>query len=372
MSLDEFGTTYDKSNVEQFGKRMLDKYGILACEEAHRLENTNLTKGSLSTYKPHVRLVVSEIGHANPSIEDSLTIIKDADKSGSTKGVMVSAIKKYYDAIDELEKAEEFHREAKRSDIVDEAFTGSMEVEEWLTVDEVNKIINVMLPEHGIRQSELGGLGSTWLITFEHRAMFETLYYTGCRVGEIPYLQVEDFDFEDNNARVYRLKKKGKEPKRDMIAIPQEFVDTLKCYLDMYEIDEGPVFDYTSRTIGTRIQDINEAYQHSYGGFDHADKLTPHKLRHARVTAIANQSGIEKAGEFVDHSSIDTTKAYRHLSVEDQRDILPEEQGESDKDKVINALVNEVSDSDGLAQAIAEKTGKTESEIAQIVESATE
>jgi len=370
MSLDQFGTVYDDSYIEQFGKSLLDKYGPLACEEAHRLHESNLSDGSLTSYKPHVRNLISQVGEENPSIEQSLQIIKEADKSGSTKGVMVSAIKKYYESIGELEKAEEFHREAKRSGIVDEAFSGGMEVEEWLTVDEVDKIIELMLPDYGEEKSEIGYGSPVWQLTFEHRAMFETLYYTGCRVGEIPLLQVEDFDLENNNVQVYRLKKRGKEPKRDMIAIPNDYSKTVKEYLENQDKEQGPVFDYTSRVIQDRIKDISEAYIHSYGDFEQAKKLTPHKLRHARVTAIANESGLEEAGEFVDHSSLDTTKAYRHLSVENQRDILPEEQGTSEKDQIINALMSELDDN-GITEAIAEQTGKSESEIQEIVDSAT-
>lgn len=370
MSLQsEFGNNFTNDEIDQYGKRMLDKYGLLACEEASKLEETTLSDGSLRSYKPQVRDIVNRVGDANPDIEDTLQAIQDCDKEGSTKSVMVSAIKKYFEAIGEVDKAENFHTQAKKSDIDSEAFSGGMEIEEWLTVDEVEMIDDYLLPDDDQKQITLGNGDNQWIVSLEHKAMFETLYFTGCRVGELSFLQVEDFNFDSNDVRVYRLKKSGNEPKRDMIAIPQEYVDTMESYMDKYDISEGDMFRYGDRTIQNRIKDLSEAYIHSYGGFEHSEKLTPHKLRHARVTAIANNSGIDKAGEFVDHSSVETTKAYRHLAVEEQRDILPEEQPdeEDDVEKLINKLTDE---SDDLVETIAEKSDMSIDEAKELVESA--
>jgi len=369
MSLQsEFGNDFTNEDIDKYGKRMLDKYGLLACQEASKLEDTTLSQGSLRSYKPQVRDIVNRVGEKNPDIEDTLQAIKDCDKEGSTKSVMVSAIKKYFEAIGEVEKAENFHIKAKKSDIDSEAFSGGMEVEEWLTVDEVEKIDDYLLPNDDEKQITLGNGDNQWVVSLEHKAMFETLYYTGCRVGELQFLQVEDFNFDSNDVRVYRLKKSGNKPKRDMIAIPQEYVDTMEAYIDMYDI-EGDMFRYGDRTIQNRIKDLSEAYIHSYGEFKHSEKLTPHKLRHARVTAIANSSGIDKAGEFVDHSSVETTKAYRHLAVEEQRDILPEEK--PDKDSGVEKLISMLSeDSDGLVETIADKSDMSTDEAKELVENA--
>jgi len=275
----------------------------------------------------------------------------------------------YYIAIGESEKAEKFDNKVKKSNIDSEVFDGDMSIKEWLTVDEVEHIIDYMLPPDDEKQITLGGGDNQWIITQEHRAMFETLYYTGCRVGELPLLDIDDFNFEDNSVHVYRLKKSGSEPKRDMIAVPDSYMKTMKSYLDIYNLDDGDMFRYGKRTIQDRVKDISEAYIHSYGEFEQTESLTPHKVRHARVTAIANNSSIDKAGEFVDHSSLETTKAYRHLAVEEQRDILPEEQPDEEDD--VEKLINKLTDkSDNLVETIADKSDMSTDEAKELVENA--
>lgn len=338
MSLQsEFGNEYSDESINRFSKKLLDKYGELACKEAAILDETGLSEGSKTTYKPHVRKVISELGHENPSIEETIKVIKGLERSGSTKGTMVSSLKKYFEIKGDIAKSEEFQKEAKHSDIASDAFTGKMEVEDWVTDKEFKRIDSELMPDDSERQRRMSSANKEWIITLEHKAIFETLYYTGCRVSEICMLNVEDVDLDSNEARVYRLKKKDG-VKRDMIALPQEYVDTLSAYLDEYDITEGNIFNYSSKTIQNRITDIDKLAKYTYGEFEHTDKLTPHKLRHARVTAIANNSNIDKAGEFVGHASLETTKAYRHLTTESQREILPEESDDGGIEELISSL----------------------------------
>jgi len=86
MSLQsEFGNDFTNEDIDKYGKRMLDKYGLLACQEASKLEDTTLSQGSLRSYKPQVRDIVNRVEEENPDIEDTLQAIKDCDKEGSTK-----------------------------------------------------------------------------------------------------------------------------------------------------------------------------------------------------------------------------------------------------------------------------------------------
>lgn len=373
MSLEsEFGSQYSQEEIDEFGGRVLKKYGIEACEAAQVIEKTNLSTGSLSSYKPQIRQVISEAGTKDPDIDTALEIISNSNKEGSTKSIMVSAIKKYYQAIEEDEKAEEFHKKAKRSDIDSDAFKGGMEVNEWLTVDEVQRIIDHILPDDGEVENKIESSGKIWFITFEHRAMFETLYFTGCRVGEVAMLDVDDLYFDSNQVKVYRTKKGGDKPVRDMIAVPEKYMKTMEQYINQRDINSGNIFDYTPRTIQNRISDINDLYNFVFGEFNHTEDLTPHKLRHARVTAIANESGLDKAGEFVSHSSVETTKGYRHLAVEDQRSILPEEQDEEESDVnegLIKMIINQ-SDLDGkeMVQSLVGEADIQEEKAEEYVE----
>ena len=341
MSLDNY--TSDK---------MLEQYGPPACEAANKLEGTGISDGSLTTYKPQVRQVVSEL-QPNPDPEDVIDYIKEVDKSGSTKNTMIMAIKKYYQAIEEFDKAGQLSNLSKSKDLAKD-FSRSMQVENWVTEEEVNTILNKICPEEGEIQKRIELGYKTFVATAEHKALVATLYYTGLRVSEALMLEVDDFYFEDNEVEVYRLKKGGDVIKRDRIHQTDKYLNIITDYLDLYGIESGQIFDFTSATASNRVNDIEEIYCYMYGEFSECDNLTPHKFRHGRVTAIANQSGLEAASNYVDHENIETTQAYRHITTEDQKAMLPEAQEDesSDVDKLLEEL--EVDSVDELKEAISD------------------
>jgi len=324
MGIEEYGAI-DQQAAERFGKKVVQKYGVKPCEAARRLEETNLSKGSKESYKPQVREIVKELDDLMPEPEDVVNYVSNVEKQSSTKDMMVMAMKKYYETYDEYKMGKKVMRLARESTDKELAYTGGMEVNEWLTVEEVNHIFDYILPVDGNVTRFITTADQQFVLTLEHKALFSTLYYTALRVGEATMLKVEDFYPERNEVEVYRLKKRGPDIPRDMIAVPEVYMDTIQHYIEEYEISNGEVFDYTPRTARNRIEEINDAYKYVIGDFDHTEKLTPHKLRHARVTAIANHSGIEEAGDFVNHSSVDITDAYRHIATEEQREFLPEE-----------------------------------------------
>lgn len=355
MSLDNFGNSHDPEAVEQFGRRMLDQYGEAACKAAVRLDQAGINKGSARTYKPQVRQVISALENENPSPRGVVEVIADADKQGSTKNVMVVAMKKYYQQIDEYDKADELDKLSKQEQIAEIDFNRDMEVDQWITKDEVLRIEDHILPPNGTRFHELSGTGESYIITLEHKALVMALFYTGCRVGEVckiktgdEALSLKDLHPNSDQIRLYRLKKKGKGYKRDMKVVPDRLWDVLEAYTEeynigsIYEDDDSKLFPFVKRTAQNRITEIHDAYEFVFGQFEHMDKLTPHKFRHGRITDLANHAGLEEAGQYVEHSSTDVTNAYRHLAAEQQREILPEN-GKPEHGKLdIDGLIQEV------------------------------
>lgn len=324
MSLDDAYDIPSQESIDKFGKQLIQRYGEMPCQEAEVLDQTSLSSGSLSTYKPQLRQIIKFAGEPNPPIEVVLDFIEDSEKSGSTNNVALMAAKKYYNAIGEFTKAEDLSKAIEQDVNNNFDFSQGMSVKGWLTVDEIDLIFEHICPPQGESSHEVSAGGAEYFINIEHKAVFAALYYTGMRVGEIVMLRVEDIYPRNNEVEAYRLKKQGNEIPREMIAVPQQLIDILQEYMEFEDITSGRVFRFTSRTAERRIDVINTAYKTYFGEFDHADKLTPHTLRHSRVTAIANHSSIEEAGKYVGHSSPEITSAYRHLATEEQRKILPE------------------------------------------------
>lgn len=338
MGLSGYRKNYSDEALEKFSEGLLDRHGLEACEAAEILEGARLNSGTLTTYKPQVRQVVSELGE-NPEPEDVVDLIEDTDKAASTKNVMVVAMKNYYQQIDEEGKSDEIDDIAHERGVAEINFNKNKEIKEWLTEDEVNTIIDTLLPEDGEISREVAMNEKAWYFDIEYKALFCALYYTGCRVQEVLLIEKDDMYPDTNEMELYRLKKKGKGVKRDMKAVPGELIDVLQEYMDYANIDSGKIFRFTPKTAQNRMSDISDAYQFFYGEFDHAEKLTPHKLRHARVTAIANNASLEEAGQYVEHSSPEVTNSYRHISTEEQRDILPENSEDEVGDDMVETIM---------------------------------
>lgn len=338
MALKDFGSgDYSEQAVDQHGKKLLDKYGEEACNAAARIESMNISEDTARSYKPQIREIVAQVGDSNPDPTDALDVIVNTGKKPSTKNIMVLAMKKYYQRINEPDRGEELHKQAKNEGVAEIDFNNQMEVEEWIKKSEVERIEEHILPKKGSTYREISGTNESYIITLEHKALVMTLFYTGARVGEVCArntddiaLKVEDLYPESDQIELYRLKKQGTGYKRDMKVVPGKLWDVLDEYLDEYGIEEGAIFPFVKRTAQNRITDIHDAYTFCFGEFEHMEKLTPHKFRHGRITDLANHAGLEDAGQYVQHSSTEVTNAYRHLASEQQRDILPEESDDTD------------------------------------------
>jgi len=362
MSLDEFGQTFSQEAIEEFGTKLLNQYGEEVCEAASVIEGQNLSKDSVRSYKPQIRQILYACSDMNPTPRDVADHISDADKSSGTKSLMVSAIERYFKSIGEPQKGEKVRTITNNEGITEKDFNTESTISGWITKDEMLRIEDKIFPENSEQINRLSFVDQSWVITLEHKALAMTLFYTACRVGEICKkdsddhgILVEDIYSESDEMNLYRLKKKGKGYKRDMTAVPGKLIDVLQEYLETNNIQEGEVFPFTTRTAQSKIKEIGKVYKHAFGDFEHMDKLTPHKFRHGRITDIANTSGLEEAGQYVDHASPETTDQYRHITTEEQRDALPEESGSADGQE-IEKLMQEL-DVDSVEEAIEAVSG---------------
>lgn len=355
MSLeDALQNDYNEEAYEKFSSQLLSRYGLDACEAAAKLNNAGIKDSTARSYKPQVRQVISACGDTNPTPREVVGHISDTDKSAETKSLMVSAMQAYFRAIEEYDKSGKVKDIAKQENVTEKDLTEESPISGWITKEEMLDIENHILPDRGEKTKTVSFADASWVITLDHKLLVMTLFYTGCRVGEIcrrhdgdDALSVEDVYFDSNEIELYRLKKGGSGYKRDMTPVPEKLIYVIEEYMELNNVEEGDLFKYTTRTAQNRIREIDEVYKHAFGGFEHTEKLTPHKLRHARITDIANTSGLEAAGQYVDHSNPETTNQYRHVTGEEQRDILPESKEEDDVEQLMEAL-----DVDSVSEAL--------------------
>ena len=159
------------------------------------------------------------------------------------------------------------------------------------------------------------------------RALFEMLYSSGCRVGEIAHLRLKDFSSGFKSAVVTG---KGKKDRRVFFA--EDAVSSLLAYLaerksrfPERESDGGnPVQEVFLNQRGNPLSEHGIWYIVSrYSGVEGTNKhVSPHAFRHTFATAmLAAGADIRAVQEMLGHSSISTTQRYTHVTTERLKEV---------------------------------------------------
>lgn len=147
---------------------------------------------------------------------------------------------------------------------------------------------------------------------------FEILYWTGCRLGELLALTVEDFDFKNKTMRINKSyqKIKGVEyittPKTPRsvrtISLPEFLSSEIENYISMlFEIGEKDRLFMISK--GYLQSEIKRGVKNSG-----VKRIRIHDLRHSHISLLIDLGFSAVAiGERVGHESVEITYHYAHL-----------------------------------------------------------
>lgn len=151
------------------------------------------------------------------------------------------------------------------------------------------------------------------------RALLETLYGTGVRVGELAAMNVGDCDFAEGSARVL-----GKGGKERIVPLGRSALEALQAYLPerlailsrAKEKDPDALWlSQHGRRLSIR-QLQNVVRRHGTLGAGRGD-LHPHAVRHTCATHLLDAGAdLRSIQELLGHSSLSTTQRYTHVSVD--------------------------------------------------------
>ncbi len=151
------------------------------------------------------------------------------------------------------------------------------------------------------------------------RALLETLYGTGVRVGELASMNIDDCDFQAASARVL-----GKGGKERVVPLGRSAVEALEAYLPerrglLAKAKEGDADALWLSRHGGRLsirQVQNIVRRHGTLGAGRSD-LHPHAMRHTCATHLLDAGADLRAiQELLGHASLSTTQRYTHVSVD--------------------------------------------------------
>ncbi|MEM7138627.1 MAG: tyrosine recombinase XerC [Myxococcota bacterium] len=151
------------------------------------------------------------------------------------------------------------------------------------------------------------------------RAILETLYATGVRVGELAAMNVSDVDPRSSSARVM-----GKGGKERVVPVGRAMLDAFDAYLpvrlELLSNAKAPDAEalWLSKRGGRlsvrQVQNVVRRYGALGAG---RGDLHPHAMRHTCATHLLDAGADLRAiQELLGHASLSTTQRYTHVSVD--------------------------------------------------------
>jgi len=150
------------------------------------------------------------------------------------------------------------------------------------------------------------------------RLILELLYSTGCRIGELVMIGLDDIDFKRGRVLVH-----GKGRKDRLVFLGEPAMDALKNYLPLRSARLRRLGRNDEKALclnanGMRITQRGVAgiIQKRIMESGIAKRVSPHTFRHTFATHILDHGAdIRVVQELLGHSSLSTTQVYTHLSL---------------------------------------------------------
>ncbi len=148
------------------------------------------------------------------------------------------------------------------------------------------------------------------------KAIFEMLYATGIRCGELVAIRIADIDMQQKTIRV-----RGKGNQERIVLFGEKAKLKIQEYLlkergPILAGDEPLLLNKQRKQMTTRsIQRVFEMFR----TFLKMDKhITPHKIRHSFATHLLNQGvDLRVVQELLGHKTIASTEKYTHVSLDE-------------------------------------------------------
>jgi len=147
------------------------------------------------------------------------------------------------------------------------------------------------------------------------RAILETLYSSGIRVGELVGLNKENIDFISGVIKVY-----GKGKKERLAPIGDRALRAIRSYLEKLHglkiKEKKAVFLNKS---GARMSDraVRRVIEKYIRKTSLNEKISPHSLRHSFATHLLDRGAdLRSVQELLGHANLSTTQIYTHVTTE--------------------------------------------------------
>ena len=185
---------------------------------------------------------------------------------------------------------------------------------QFLTIDQMNALLDAPMRELSAKEGTKRKVNQ--VISLRDRAILETIYSCGLRIGEICRMLAGEIEPDDLVVNVH-----GKGKKERQVPIGRAAVEAIRLYWERLAkpptLDE-PVFFASEKkrsAIYPRLVQLRLKKYLTVCGLD--PTLTPHKLRHSYATHMLDAGAdLRSVQEMLGHANLTTTQVYTHVTTE--------------------------------------------------------
>ena len=185
---------------------------------------------------------------------------------------------------------------------------------QFLTIDQMNALLDAPMRELSVKDGTKRKVSQ--VPSLRDRAILETIYSCGLRIGEICRMLAGEIEPDDLVVNVH-----GKGKKERQVPIGRPAVEAIRLYAERLAkppaLDE-PVFFASEKkrnAIYPRLVQLRLKKYLTVCGLD--PTLTPHKLRHSYATHLLDAGAdLRSVQEMLGHANLTTTQVYTHVTTE--------------------------------------------------------
>ncbi len=156
-------------------------------------------------------------------------------------------------------------------------------------------------------------------VDLRDRALLETIYSCGLRVGELTGMNIDSVDFHQGIVRV-----KGKGNKERIVPIGEHAQKAIKKYIRSraMSLKDKALFDSKALFINQRggrltSRSVNRILKKHLKQSGITKLFSPHALRHSFAThLLGSGADLRSIQEMLGHASLSTTQRYTHINID--------------------------------------------------------
>lgn len=146
------------------------------------------------------------------------------------------------------------------------------------------------------------------------RAILEALFGTACRVSELCALTRRQVDLDRREAEVV-----GKGGKSRLVLLTEDAAYWIRRYVESREDESPHLFvsrrrDDEGEARAISVRQVQRVVDEAAKRAGLPVRVSPHWLRHSRLTVLARNGSVQAAQRIAGHASLQTTSRYLHLS----------------------------------------------------------